>query len=313
MQFKLGNSYTRKYISEKLSGGIQTYFPTKGGKVTCGCFRTDMNPGAPQTILVGRKPKVIEAANIFCSQKYPIPFFIKRDSNAWEYIGNYQIKSWSEKSEVIDRYNKTEQRRGGKRIVTRVIFTEKIDHYFNKNKVLNKIPLFGAIGSSLNIFIKQEPHLEDIIEIEEGQVGITYEMLFKRYLDSARNVSLIDPHIKVSYQVNNFLAFSKLLNTKDSNIKLTLETSSDNREQEMNQTTRFDRLVNDFAKQGIIFSYSFNNHIHDRKIVTDIGYVIYLGRGLDIFHRPSSDNSFEYKNQQLRKCKQNTIICVRLN
>jgi len=313
MDFKLGESYTRKYISEKLGGGIQTYFPTKGGKVTCGCFRTDMNPGVPEIILVGRKPKVIEAAKIFCSQYYPVPFFIKLDSNAWEYIGKHQVQSWSEKSEVIDRHNRTELRKGGKRIVTKVIFIQKINDNYTKNKLFKSIPLLGAISSSLNIAIKQKPLLVDIIEIEEGQAGISYEILFKRYLENTKNVSVIDPHIKLLYQVNNFVEFSELLKPKNNNIKLTLETSSEDREQEMEQTARFEKLVDEFSKRSIDFSYSFNKYLHDRQIVTDSGYIIYLGRGLDIFHRPFSDNSFDNENQQLRKCKQNTIIYVQLN
>jgi ATP-dependent Lon protease len=43
------------------------------------------------------------------------------------------------------------------------------------------------------------------------------------------------------------------------------------------------------AVAGIKFDVTFDNAIHDRSIVTDTGWKILLGRGLDIFHYVTGD------------------------
>ena len=57
--FGHGKSYRRDAIAAGVGGGgLQTYLPTVDGRVVCGCFRTDVNPGAPEVILPGTGPTI---------------------------------------------------------------------------------------------------------------------------------------------------------------------------------------------------------------------------------------------------------------
>ena len=50
----VGQSYTRQQIHDKVGGGsLQSYLPTRDGRVLCACLRLDTNPGAPEVILPG--------------------------------------------------------------------------------------------------------------------------------------------------------------------------------------------------------------------------------------------------------------------
>jgi hypothetical protein len=52
-----------------------------------------MNPGIPDTILVGKGVNVVRYARMFEKQKDFVPVFIKRVVNEWVYVGDYRTKS----------------------------------------------------------------------------------------------------------------------------------------------------------------------------------------------------------------------------
>lgn len=90
--FVLGQTYTRREIAERLGGDWQSYLPHKNGRVVCGCFTPEMNPDAPDTVLVGDGPNVVESAQMLGAQVEPIPIFLKQQPNAWAYLGEYSAK-----------------------------------------------------------------------------------------------------------------------------------------------------------------------------------------------------------------------------
>lgn len=116
-----GNFYTREQIHDLLGGGVQDYLPHKDGQVVCGCFKKDTNPDAPNVILPGTGPKIQKWAKVFRGQSYPIPIFIKKDINKWEYVGEYQVKRWTDKLSDITSYAST----SGRNNVTSVLFLER--------------------------------------------------------------------------------------------------------------------------------------------------------------------------------------------
>jgi hypothetical protein len=99
--FQIGTCYSRQEIHEKIGGGIQDYLPHVNGKVVCGCFRKDTNPGAPDVVLPGRGRDIMRWAAVFREQKYPIPIFIKQRTNEWLYVGNFLVDHWSDDKQVI--------------------------------------------------------------------------------------------------------------------------------------------------------------------------------------------------------------------
>ncbi|MEL7599466.1 MAG: BREX system Lon protease-like protein BrxL [Proteiniphilum sp.] len=76
-----------------------------------------------------------------------------------------------------------------------------------------------------------------------------------------------------------------------------------------NSIDAFDEIKESVAEIGIDFNYEFKN-IHDRKISTDTGWDIILGRGLDIFE-PRKGYSIDEFLQEHRKCKAFSITYFR--
>ena len=63
---------------------------------------------------------------------------------------------------------------------------------------------------------------------------------------------------------------------------------------------------------GITFDYSFKDTIHDRSIAADTGWLIVLGRGLDVF-QPFDTSWFDLRLRQqiYRQVKEFSITYVR--
>ena len=98
-----GRAYTRGDINSILGGGIVEYLPHVDGQVVCACLKQTMNPGIPDTILVGEGVNVVRYARVFASQKCYVPVFIKRASNDWLYVGNYRVRTVSENRDEVER------------------------------------------------------------------------------------------------------------------------------------------------------------------------------------------------------------------
>ncbi|HEX7316496.1 MAG TPA: hypothetical protein VF297_21515 [Pyrinomonadaceae bacterium] len=101
---KLGELYSREEISRMFGGSSWTYLPRDRGDVVSGCFRTDLNPKAPDEVLVGHGRLRVSSARRLVEQGTPIPIFIQRGSKRWEFIGHYRGKRYTDSSgEVTPR------------------------------------------------------------------------------------------------------------------------------------------------------------------------------------------------------------------
>lgn len=120
---ELGQTYTREEIAAEHGGGIREYLPNVAGRVVCACLRTDpdYNPEAPRVVLPGRGRDIEESAAILIEQRGPVPVYLKRATNAWEYVGDYQVESFTRSAADIARY---EQMTG--REVTSAIFMREV-------------------------------------------------------------------------------------------------------------------------------------------------------------------------------------------
>jgi hypothetical protein len=123
----LGTSYTRRQIHNMLGGELDTYLPQRDGRIVCGCFvpTYGANPQAPHEILVGNAPKVIEKARILRRQSDPVPVFLKRDINAWQYVGTYRLKEASEAISVLRR----KEQEAGREALVMVLYLEPVGTY----------------------------------------------------------------------------------------------------------------------------------------------------------------------------------------
>ena len=115
-----------------------------------------------------------------------------------------------------------------------------------------------------------------------GQTGVTYQSLFADYLKDATEITIEDPYIRASWQVKNLMEFlTMLIDTRDvDDLKVHLVTSEDE-DKIPDLIDKLDDIKDDMIGYGIEFDYKFRE-FHDRCIKTDNGWVISMGRGLDI-------------------------------
>ncbi len=100
--FERRKTYTREQIHAALGGDTWSYLPVSGGRVVAGCFRTDLNPGAPEVVLPGKGDKIEKNAEILAAQAGPIPVFLKDATHRWRYVGDYRCVGLSRDKVEID-------------------------------------------------------------------------------------------------------------------------------------------------------------------------------------------------------------------
>jgi ATP-dependent Lon protease len=149
------------------------------------------------------------------------------------------------------------------------------------------------------------------VDLQEGQTGVSYRRLFGPYLRGARKIALVDPYIRLDYQIHNLLSFIDLLDPELGNVKLDLITATGSNEEEVELSAKLDEVQESANAKKITFGYRFDRTKHDRVIETDTGWRITLGRGLDIFYKPEGRFSFGFIDQAQRKCKETSIIFSR--
>jgi hypothetical protein len=88
----------------KMTAGGDSYIRTKNGIVKGLAIRRDLNPEAPEIILVGSGPNIVANSRRFARTNSAVPTYVKRRTNAWEFIGNYKAVKFSEEPEVIARF-----------------------------------------------------------------------------------------------------------------------------------------------------------------------------------------------------------------
>ena len=71
--------------------------------------------------------------------------------------------------------------------------------------------------------------------------------------------------------------------------------------------SRFETLKRDLNSRGVTFEWRRDSKIHDREVRFDNGWVVRIGRGLDIYHKPESWVSVSAADFSLRPCRQTKV------
>lgn len=111
--FALRRLYTRREIAGQLGGGIQDFLPHRESRVVCACLVPEYNPDAPHVVLPGTGPDIMQWANVFAGQREFIPVFLKRATNAWQYVGQFRVSDRSIHVDQIARWETVSGRSGG--------------------------------------------------------------------------------------------------------------------------------------------------------------------------------------------------------
>lgn len=149
--------------------------------------------------------------------------------------------------------------------------------------------------------------------IRDNQTGISYDMLFGAYLLGATDIKVIDPYVRLPYQLRNFMEFAKLVSEKkdpDTEVKLHLVTSNIlDYIEDANES--LSQMAYSLESIGIDFSYEFEDNIHDRSIELDNGWKVILGRGLDIWQKTGGWYDINEYVQEKRLCKACEVTYVK--
>ncbi|RMG35679.1 MAG: ATP-dependent Lon protease, partial [Methanobacteriota archaeon] len=74
---------------------------------------------------------------------------------------------------------------------------------------------------------------------------------------------------------------------------------------------RLGDLQQSLLEQDITFVYRFNPNLHDREVRLDNGWVIKIGRGLDIYQKPNSWFELGANDLALRRCLETKVDIYR--
>ncbi|MCP4407276.1 MAG: ATP-dependent Lon protease, partial [Gammaproteobacteria bacterium] len=121
-----------------------------------------------------------------------------------------------------------------------------------------------------------------------GDTGHTYDSIIGPYLEGAKSVSIEDPYIRATHQVNNFVRFCETLIKQPTIRDINLTTSYDEKTDLADLNDKLEALKQSLLEIDVVLDIKVNAKLHDREIRLDNGWTIKIGRGLDFYQKPDS-------------------------
>ncbi|MEW1975436.1 BREX system Lon protease-like protein BrxL [Microbacterium profundi] len=172
------------------------------------------------------------------------------------------------------------------------------------------LPIVPQGGGAAVIPDDDEPLFEGIRDFKAGQKGVSYENLLLPYLVGATKIQIIDPYVRAWHQGRNLgdlIGLLALAKDPADEIEVTLVTGeTDKPHQKHDQLLMLKSLKDAADAVGVVLRISLDNAKHDRSIATDQGWRILLGKGLDIWEKPS--NPIADARQEFRQIKSDTTF-----
>ena len=109
-------------LAKRLAGG-DDYIRTLMGVVKGLALRMDLNPDAPEIIVVGRGKQIEKRAKLFLDSGASVPTYVKRGTNSWEYLGVYRATAYRTDAETIRLHRRDRDRDS----VAGILFLECVD------------------------------------------------------------------------------------------------------------------------------------------------------------------------------------------
>jgi ATP-dependent Lon protease len=166
-------------------------------------------------------------------------------------------------------------------------------------------------GADKNQKNREDDLEEKTINIGEGEKGHSYKNLFSQYLKGATLIRIIDPYIRLEYQIRNLISFIGAIDTVEGPVDIKLTTSTESDYYKNIVTSKFDEIANSLGDHGITFQYEFRNGLHRRAIEIDNGWKIILDRGLDIYQKPDTKYELSEIDQTKRICRETEIVFLK--
>jgi len=138
--------------------------------------------------------------------------------------------------------------------------------------------------------------------------GHGLQELFGRFLDpSVTMVKVEDPYIRAHHQVINFLRLCELCVRECPALASIRLLTGRCPQQGAEQERKLNELKTSLAGRGVNLVIEFSDTLHDRQVVFDSGWVIKIGRGLDIYKAPEGKMALGAFDLKLRKCLETTV------
>lgn len=143
---------------------------------------------------------------------------------------------------------------------------------------------------------------EGFRDFQAGQTGLSYENLLLPWLVGAKKITIVDGYIRMFHQGRNLtdlLSLLAVMKDPTNELEVTLETIEEDKvEFKRKQLEMLVAIRNAAEAFGVKLVVKWDPTIHDRWITTDHGWRIQLGKGLDIWEKPT--NSFAEVRQEFR-------------
>jgi len=144
-----------------------------------------------------------------------------------------------------------------------------------------------------------------------GDIGHSYESIMGAYIRGAKAVTIEDPYIRLSHQIQNFVRFCETCINSGTVKSIDLITGYDDKTQLADISEKIDELKQSLLEMDIVLSVKLNPNMHDREIRLDNGWIIKIGRGLDFYQRPGSWFEVGANDLSLRKCLETKVDIFR--
>ena len=153
---------------------------------------------------------------------------------------------------------------------------------------------------------------EGQVSVRDNQTGISYMNLFGTHLQGSSKITLTDPYIRYPHQLKLLVEFCVMLakiKSEEEEINVHLITWNDPDYRKQSEESLYEIMIT-VEEIGINLTYDFEEK-HDRSIVSDNGWTIVLGRGLDIYEKDEARFSLGDIDQERRRCKNFTVTYLR--
>ncbi|CAG5135403.1 unnamed protein product [Candidula unifasciata] len=181
-----------------------------------------------------------------------------------------------------------------------------------RQRYRQKIEEYLARAEELKVFVKDEKEASkqhEQIQVEPNSIGHSYDSLFGRYLTNfVTVVEVEDPYIRSHHQIQNFLRLCELVVRRKCPVKRIVLTTGrdDDVSSQQQQQQKLLSIGRSLQTCGIQLHINYSNTLHDREIRLDTGWVIKIGRGLDIY-KSCDKFAIGFCDLELRPCHETTI------
>lgn len=153
-----------------------------------------------------------------------------------------------------------------------------------------------------------EPELkEQHYTITYGATGYSYESIMGPYLRGVKEVIVEDSYIRMTHQIQNLVRLCETLVKYGTVKKISLITRIDADTDVASMQSKLDDLKQSLLEADVILDVQVNPNLHDREIRLDNGWVVKIGRGLDLYQKPNSYFDIGSFDLSLRKCQETKV------